>query len=133
MQPGKYTWVGLAYSRKRSSTHGRARFKQRWQSKKSSIMEAATAFKDYVDESFPVEAKRTRSAIIRRSYADRIVSFLKDGTNESDKNFRHLVKRSGFQLLDLPEAGLRDVLVVKVSEEKQVSCLNMCGVCVKST
>ena len=105
-------------------------------------MEAATAFKDYVDESFPVEAKRTRSAIIRRSYADRIVSFLKDETNESDKNFRHLVKRSGFQLLDLPEAGLRGVLVVRVSEEKQVSCfkyvwsmckinLNLFGVGVK--
>ena len=85
-------------------------------------MEAAATFKDYVDESFSVGAKRTRSAIIRQVYTDRIVSFLKGGSNETDKNFRHSVKKNGFQLLDLPEAGLRDVLVVKVSEEKQVSC-----------
>ena len=45
------------------------------------------------------------------------MSFLKDGSSEYDKNFRHLVKKSIFQLLDLPEA---DVLVVKISEEKQV-------------
>ena len=34
-------------------------------------METAAAFKDYVDESFPVGGKRTRSAVIRQSYADR--------------------------------------------------------------
>ena len=79
------------------------------------------AFNEYIEESFPVGAKRTRSALIRQNYADRIVSFLKDGATEYDKDFRHLVKKSGFQLLDLPEAGLRDVLVVKISEEKQVS------------
>ena len=76
------------------------------------------AFHKYMEESFPVGAKRTRSALIRQSYADRIVHFLNDGSNEHDKNFHHLVKKSGFQL---PEAGLRDVLVVKISEEKQVS------------
>ena len=30
------------------------------------------------------------------------------------------MKRNGFQLLNLPEAGLRDVLVVKIKEDKQV-------------
>ena len=84
-------------------------------------MAAAEMFNDFVDESFPVGAKRTRSAIIRRNYAERIVRYLKDGRDEIDKNFRHMVKKSGFQLLDLPEAGLRDVLVVKMIEEKQVS------------
>lgn len=79
------------------------------------------AFREYVDKAFPVGAKRTRSATIRRTYADRIVRFLKDRSVESDKIFRHLAKRNGFELLDLPEAGLRDVLVVKVNEEKQVS------------
>ena len=74
-----------------------------------------------VDESFPAGAKRTRSATICRDYTDRLVRLLKDGSLDSDKNFRHLVKRNGFQLLDLPEAGLRDVLMVKVSKEKQVS------------
>ena len=81
------------------------------------------AFSEYIDDSFPIGAKRTRSALVRQSYADRIVRFLKDGSNEYDKSFRHLLKKSGFQLLDLPEAGLRDVLVVKTSEEKQVSAL----------
>ena len=100
-------------------------------------METAAAFKDYVDESFPVRGKSIRSAIIRQSYADRIVSFQKDGTNEADKNFCHLVKKNGFQLLDLPEADLRDALVVKLSKDKQVRCSNtssnMFRVCVKST
>ena len=67
-------------------------------------MAAAETFQDYIDESFPVGAKRTRSVIICRNYAERIVSFLKDGRDEMDKNFRHMVKKSGFQLLDLPEA-----------------------------
>lgn len=83
------------------------------------------AFQEYLDEEFPVGAKRTRSAIIRRNYADRIVQFLKDTSGESDKIFRHLVKRNGFQLLDLPEAGLRDVLVVKIKEDKQVTMLKL--------
>ena len=30
------------------------------------------------------------------------------------------MKRSGFQLLDLPEAGIRDALVVQVKGEKEV-------------
>ena len=57
------------------------------------------AFSEYIDESFPIGAKRTRSALVRQSYADRIVRFLKDGSNEYDKNFRHLVKKAGFSCL----------------------------------
>ena len=38
---------------------------------------------------------------------------LKDGSLDSDKNFGHLVTRNGFQPLDLPEASLKGVLVVK--------------------
>ena len=41
---------------------------------------------------------------------------------DCDKAFRHFVKKSRFQLLDLPAAGVRDVLVVLVREEKQVIC-----------
>ena len=65
------------------------------------ILQTMEAFNEYLNESFPVGAKRTRSALVRQSYADRIVRYLKDGSNEYDKNFRHLVKKSGFQLLDL--------------------------------
>lgn len=112
-------WVGLS---KRCSTHALP-------SITSDLAEVAKCYKpgrmevfnEYVDQLFPFGAKRTRSAVIRQSYADRIVNFLKNGSNEDDKNFRHLVKKSSFQLLDLPEAGLRDVLVVKIREEKQVS------------
>ena len=58
---------------------------------------------------------RTRSTLIRRDYADRIVRLLKAESVYEDKNFRYLVKRNGFELVDVPEAGLRDVLVVKIS------------------
>ena len=81
---------------------------------------ATQNFKEYIDASFPEGGKRTRSAVIHREYAERIVRFLKATSADEDKHFRHLVKTSGFQLLDLPEAGLRDVLVVKVKENKQV-------------
>ena len=52
----------------------------------------------------------------------RIISYLK-GNFDDDKHldFRHLVKRIGFRLLDFPEAGIRDALVV-AEEKKQQSC-----------
>ena len=56
-------------------------------------------------------------------YGIRIISYLK-GNSDDDKHFRHLVKRSGFRLLDFPEAGIRDALVVAVKEEKEIGfCL----------
>ena len=57
--------------------------------------------------------------MIRRQYAEEVTSYMKGGS-DLDKNFRHNVKTSGFRLLDLPEAGIRDALVVKVKEDKQV-------------
>ena len=62
-------------------------------------MVAAETFQDYIDESFSVGAKRTRSAIICRNYAERIVSFLKDGRDEMNKDFRHMVKKADFSCL----------------------------------
>ena len=44
--------------------------------------EIMEAFSKYIDESFPVGAKRTRSAIVRQCYADWIVSFLKIGSSD---------------------------------------------------
>ena len=64
------------------------------------------AFEEYLFAAFPKDAKRTH--------------FLKNPLSIEDRNFRHLIKRSGFQLLDLPEAGIRDALVVQVKEEKEV-------------
>ena len=78
-------------------------------------MASEKLFNDFIDESFPAGSKRTRSTLIRWDYTDRIVRLLKAESVYEDKNFRYLVKRNGFQLVDVPEAGLRDVLVVKIS------------------
>ena len=76
-------------------------------------MSTEERFKEYLDSKFPVDEKRTRSAIIHQSYGERIVRHLK-GTPDDCKLFRHFVKKTQFKLLDLPAAGLRDVLVVSV-------------------
>ena len=55
-------------------------------------------------------------------HCERIVRHLK-GTPDDCKLFRHFVKKTQFKLLDLPAAGLRDVLVVAVKEDKRVSVL----------
>ena len=83
--------------------------------KKSSILK-------YSRRTFPQDAPRSRSAVISEAYGKRIISYLK-GNSEDDKHFRHLVKRSGFRLLDFPEAGIRDALVVAVREDKEVGYL----------
>ena len=85
-------------------------------------MSTEERFKEYLDSKFPVDEKRTRSAIILQSYGERIVRHLK-GTPDDCKLFRHFVKKTQFKLLDLPAAGLRDVLVVAVKEDKRVSVL----------
>ena len=79
-------------------------------------------FNQYLIDTFPEGSKRTRSALIRHSFAERIIKQLKTGA-DNDRNFRHFVKKSKFQLLDVTEAGLRDVLVVKVKDSKEV---NLC-------
>ena len=82
----------------------------------------ATGVKDdsedvtYLDTTFPPDGKRTRSAIVRRSFAQQIVSHLK-GQENPDKAF---VKKGQFRLLDLPAVGIRDALVVQVKQEKKV-------------
>ena len=78
------------------------------------------AFEQYLFAAFTKDAKRTRSAIIHQQLGERITHFLKNPLSIEDRNFRHLIKRSGFQLLDLPEAGIRDALVVQVKGEKEV-------------
>ena len=86
---------------------------------KNSESDSELVFQSYLESTFPPDAKRSRSAVIRRKLADRIVNHLK-GIQDDDKAFRHFIKKSCFQLLDLPAVGIRDALVVKVKEEKQV-------------
>ena len=68
------------------------------------------AFNKYI-ESFPVGTKRT---LVHLSYADRIVRFLRMDQINMIRTFATWLKKVGFNCL-------RDVLVVKISEEKQVS------------
>ena len=49
----------------------------------------------------------------------RIVNHLK-GSQYADGAFRHFVKKSGFALMGLPVAGIKDVLVICVKEKEQV-------------
>ena len=81
------------------------------------------SFQECIDSLFPVGGKRTRSAMIRKEVAQRIVNHLK-GTSDADGAFRHFVKRSGFALVDLQSVGIRDVLVVSVKEKNQVLILS---------
>ncbi len=78
-------------------------------------------FKKTVNEKFPVKSRRNRSGLIRQAFSERIIRNLKTLDNEENRFFRYFVKNTGFKLLDLPEAGLRDVLVVSVNKDKEVS------------
>ena len=69
---------------------------------------------------FQKTLREERSAVIHQRFGERITHFLKNPLSIEDRNFRHLVKKSGFQLLDLPEAGIRDALVVQDKGEKEV-------------
>ena len=81
-------------------------------------LDSEAVFKTYLEATFPLDAKRTRSAIIRRPLAQRIINRLKG--EQEDKLFRHYVKKSGFKLLDLPAVGVRDALVIELKGEKKV-------------
>ena len=74
------------------------------------------AFEEYLFAAFPKDAKRTRSAVIHQQFGERITHFLKNLYRLRIETF----VICGFQLLDLPEAGIRDALVVQVKGEKEV-------------
>jgi len=70
---------------------------------------------------FPEDKKRNRSAVMRRNLEQRITRYLK-GNNDEDKLFRrHNVKKTGFSLLNLPAARVRDELVHGCHKKQQVS------------
>ena len=82
------------------------------------------AFEEHLFDAFPKDAnireQEVPYIVIYQQFGERIIHFLKNPLSIEDRNFRHLIKRSGFQLLDLPEAGIRDALVVQVKREKEV-------------
>ena len=65
-------------------------------------------------KNFPKDGKRGTSGVVHESLAKRIKECLKDWT-KADKAFRFYVKKERFHLLDLPNLGLSDVLVVPSS------------------
>ena len=76
-------------------------------------------FAEYVQKKFPKAGKRSMSSVVHESLAKRIKECLKDRT-KADKAFRFYVKKERFHLLDLPNLGLSDVLVVPSSDTAQV-------------
>ena len=86
---------------------------------KVECLDCETIFQFCMDENFPKDGKRTKSAVIRSLFARRIVDHLK-GRCDDDKGFCYFVKKSSFELLDLPAVGIRDALVVRLKQEKKV-------------
>ena len=78
-----------------------------------------SAFKAYFETTSPPDAKRTRSSVIRKKLAQKIINYLK-GTDIGDKEFHHFIKNNGFKLLDLPSLGIREALVIKLKQAKLV-------------
>ena len=75
---------------------------------------------------FPEDGRRSTSGVIHRAYAERIKACLKNPTSITDKSFHFYVKKERFELLDLPNLGLSNVLVVPSSEAAQVStCMSI--------
>ena len=73
-------------------------------------------FDRYIQERFPTAGKRSTSGIIRRSFGAKIAEVLRNPA-AGDKNLRFYIKKHGFQLLDLPSLGMKDVLVVTAREQ----------------
>ena len=66
---------------------------------------------EYLARTFPDDDKRSTSGVIHRKLGQKIKDCLL-GNGSFDKNFRCIVKRREFSLLNLPSVGMRDVLVV---------------------
>ena len=81
---------------------------------------ASSSFQDYITSRFPEDEKRGTSGVIHAAFGEQIKRCLRDPCS-TDKNFRFLVKKRGFQLLDLPSLGLKDVLVVPRQKDKEAS------------
>ena len=80
----------------------------------------SSGFEAYISSKFPSDGKRGTSGVLHAAFGEKVKRCLCDPSSV-DKNFRFLVKKRGFQLLDLPSLGLKDVLVVPRQEDKEVS------------
>eukprot|EP00731_Ephydatia_muelleri_P032193 Em0023g700a len=72
-------------------------------------------FRTFLAEKFP-SVKRGTSGVFHK---DKIKAAIKDPSS-ADKNMRFFVKKKGFQILNIPSLGARDVLVIPVKEQDLV-------------
>ena len=59
---------------------------------------------------------RGTSGVVYKDFGDKIKTAIKD-PSAVDKNLRFFVKKKGFQILNIPSLGARDVLVVPAKEQ----------------
>ena len=63
-------------------------------------------FEEYLARTFPDDDKRSTSGVIHRKLGQKIKNCLL-GNGSFDKNFRCMVRRHEFSLLNLPSVGMR--------------------------
>ena len=59
---------------------------------------------------------RGTSGVVYKDFGDKIKTAIKD-PSAVDKNLRFFVKKKGFQIMNIPSLGARDVLVVPAKEQ----------------
>ena len=72
-------------------------------------------FRTFLAEKFP-SVKKGTSGVFHKEFGDKIKAAIKDPSSV-DKNSRFFVKKKGFQILNIPSLGARDVLVIPVKEQ----------------
>ena len=75
-------------------------------------------FTKYIEAKFPCDGKRGTSGVIRAAYADKIKQYLKN-PKKFAKEFCYFVRKKNFRTFELPSLGLKDVLVIPRSENKE--------------
>ena len=78
----------------------------------------AELFSQYMNGRFSKE-KQSTSGVILTEFGVRIINCLRN-PSIVDKNFRLMVKKCGFKLMDIPSLGLKEVLVALVKGKQQV-------------
>ena len=69
-----------------------------------------------------------RASFTKTSIGDKIKAAIKDPSSV-DKNLRFFVKKSGFQNLNIPSLGARDVLVVPAKQQVGLTVMLVVGDC----
>ena len=82
-------------------------------------------FNQYIDARFPPGGKRGTSGVIHAAFAEQIKQCIKNpGSDQFTKEFRYFVKKKKFRTFELPSLGIKNVLVIPRSENKEVYVAN---------